>query len=724
MRDIELYKNENLSFAERVKDLISRMTIDEKVSQLTYRSPAIPRLGIPSYNWWNEALHGVARAGVATMFPQAIGMAATFDEELLYRIASVISTEARAKYNEFQRMNDHGIYKGLTFWSPNINIFRDPRWGRGHETYGEDPYLTGRLGVAFIKGMQGTDSKYLKTAACAKHYAVHSGPENERHSFNAVVSEKDLRETYLPAFRDCVKSGGVESVMGAYNQTNGEPCCGSKTLLKKILRGEWQFQGHVVSDCWAIKDFHENHRVTRSARESAALALNNGCDLNCGNMYLNLLLAYNDGLVTESAIDLAVSRLLLTRMKLGIFDDPANVPYAGIAYEENDCEEHKIAALEAAKKSLVLLKNQDQLLPLDQNRIKSIAVIGPNADSRDALTGNYCGTASRYKTILNGIQDIVKNKARVYYAEGCHLFKDKVEGLAERGDRITEAISVAARSDIAIVCLGLDAGIEGEEGDTSNEYAGGDRKTLELPGLQLELLKAVHSTGTPIILVLLAGSAIAINWADDNIPAIIQAWYPGSEGGAAVASMIFGEYCPSGRLPVTFYRSAEELPDFSDYSMTGRTYRYIRTSPLYPFGYGLSYSSFEYSEIELEKNVIETGHSLQCLVKVTNIGIWEAEETTQLYLKDVEASIEAPRWQLAGIRKLVLRPDETKEITFELTARQMALIDSEGKPIQEPGLFEVYIGGSQPDERSEELTGITLRKAVFEVTGEVVKLEY
>lgn len=728
------YLNEELSFEERARDLVSRMTLEEKVSQMLHSSPAIPRLGIPSYNWWNEALHGVARAGTATMFPQAIGIAATFDEDLVYKVGDVISTEARAKYHEFQRKGDHGIYKGLTFWSPNINIFRDPRWGRGQETYGEDPYLTGRLGVAFVKGMQGNDKKYLKTAACAKHFAVHSGPESERHSFNAEVSPKDLYETYLPAFKECVKEAGVEAVMGAYNRVNGEPCCGSKTLLKDILRKQWNFKGHVTSDCWAIKDFHEHHGVTHTAVESAALAVNNGCDLNCGSMFGYLLIAVKEGLVKEETIDRAVTRLMITRMKLGMFDDPSHVPYASIPYEKNDCKEHREFALEVSKKSLVLLKNENQLLPLDKNKIKSIAVIGPNANSREALIGNYYGTASRYVTVLEGIMDYVGESVRVYYAEGCHLYKDRASGLGEPRDRFAEAISAAERSDVVIMCLGLDASIEGEEGDTSNEYSSGDKKSLNLPGLQQELLEAVHKTGKPIILVLLSGSALAVTWADENIPAIIQAWYPGAEGGRAIASLIFGDYSPSGRLPVTFYRTTEELPDFRDYSMKGRTYRYMQNEALYPFGYGLSYTRFEYSDIEISPGKITTDgiddkgngpdNCVKCTVKVRNVGERASDEIVQLYLKDVSASVEVPRWQLRGIKRVSLSPGEQKTVTFTLTPRQMALIDNEGKCILEPGIFEVYIGGSQPDERSQKLTGTKVLKGEFEVVGEAVELEY
>ena len=718
------YLNTALSFEERAEDLVSRMTLEEKVMQMVYTAPAIPRLGIKSYNWWNEALHGVARAGTATMFPQAVAMAATFDEELLFKIADIISTEGRAKYHEAQRKGDHGIYKGLTFWSPNINIFRDPRWGRGHETYGEDPYLTGRLGVAFVRGIQGDDKKYLKAAACAKHFAVHSGPESERHSFNAEVSEKDLRETYLPAFRELVQEAGVEAVMGAYNRTNGEPCCGSKTLLNDILREEWGFKGHVTSDCWAIKDFHEGHMVTRTAPESVALAVNSGCDTNCGNLYPNLLIAHKEGLVTEEAIDRSVKRLMVTRLKLGMFDDPGLVPYTGISFEENDSGEHRAFALEVSKRSMVLLKNENGLLPLDRKKLKSIAIIGPNANSREALKGNYFGTASQYVTVLDGIREAVGKDVRIYYSEGCHLYRDKVEGLGEPGDRFAEAVAAAERSDAVVMCLGLDASIEGEEGDTSNEYASGDKNHLNLPGLQQQLLEAVYAAGKPVVLVLLSGSALAVTWADGNIPAIIQAWYPGAEGGRAVASLIFGEYSPSGRLPVTFYRSTEELPDFHDYAMENRTYRYMKNEPLYPFGYGLSYTAFEYGAVNASSAVIKAGDEISFSINVKNTGGMDSIETVQLYLRDVETSVEAPRWQLKGIRKVFLKRGGQTAVSFTLDARAMALINNAGKAVLEPGVFEVYIGGSQPDARSERLTGAKVMKAVFEVTGGALELKY
>ena len=723
MNNIPDYLNKDLSFGARAKDLVSRMTLEEKVTQMLHSAPAIPRLGVRAYNWWNEALHGVARAGTATMFPQAIGMAATFDEELLYKAADIISTEGRAKYHEALKHDDTDIYKGLTFWAPNVNIFRDPRWGRGHETYGEDPYLAGKLGVAFVKGLQGNDDKYLKTAACTKHFAVHSGPEGERHSFNAVVSRKDMYETYLPAFKECVKKAGVEAVMGAYNRTNGEPCCGSKTLLKDILRDQWGFKGHVTSDCWAIKDFHENHMITKTAPESAALAVNNGCDLNCGNMYINLLIAHKEGLVTEAQIDQSVVRLMTARMKLGMFDDDKDVPYASIPFELNDCDRHREFSLELAKKSLVLLKNASNTLPMDRERVKTIAVIGPNADSRNALAGNYSGTASRYTTVLEGIQNAVKPGTRVYYSAGCHLFKEK-PGLAAPKNFFGEAVAMAQRSDAVVLCLGLDATLEGEQGDVSNEYAGGDKSDLNLPGHQQELLETICKTGKPVILVLLSGSALAVNWAHEHVQAIVQAWYPGAEGGKAVASLLFGEFSPSGRLPVTFYRTSEELPDFCDYSMRNRTYRYMENEALYPFGYGLSYSNFEYGELQIDRSKLNTGEEFSCRVTLKNTGKYEADEIVQLYLEDVEASVEVPRWQLSGIKRVHLLPGETTEVSFTVAPRQMGLIDNDGRCILEPGRFNVYVSGCQPDRRSLELTGNKTARGSFELAGNRLELEY
>lgn len=710
MGEYMAYKDESLSFEERARDLVSRMTLEEKVFQTLHGAAAIKRLGVKAYNWWNEALHGVARAGVATVFPQAIGLGATFDEDLIEEIADVISTEGRAKFNMQQKYSDFDIYKGLTFWSPNVNIFRDPRWGRGHETFGEDPYLSGRLGSRFVQGLQGHHEKYMKSAACAKHFAVHSGPENLRHSFNAITSTKDLYETYLPAFKTCVEEAKVEAIMGAYNRTNDEPCCGSKALLVDILRGEWEFEGHVVSDCWAIKDFHEYHMVTSTAVESVALAMNNGCDLNCGNIYGNLLIALRENMVSEETIDKAVTRLMTTRMKLGLFDAEDKVPYNTIGYEKVDCKEHKELNLRAARKSLVLLKNQDSLLPLDKKKLKTVGVIGPNANNRKALVGNYEGTASEYITVLEGLKNYLEEDVRVLYSEGCHLFKEKVSGLAEKNDRIAEAKAVADASDIVIVCMGLDPGLEGEEGDQGNEFASGDKKDLNLPGIQEEVLKEIYNMGKPVVLVLLSGSALAVTWADKNIPAIIQGWYPGAQGGRAIAEMIFGEYSPEGKLPVTFYRTTEELPEFTDYSMENRTYRYMEQEALYPFGYGLGYTGFTFKNLEIKTKgkekilkTLDLDEDILCSIDVKNIGDLEGAETVQVYI-EVEGE-DTPNWQLKGLKKIHLKPQEETTITIQLPKEAFGLYDEEGKLTYKKGQYKIHMGGSQPDKRSIALTG-------------------
>lgn len=583
-------KEKTAEYRRRAQELVAQMTLEEKIMQTIYQSPAIERLGIKAYNWWNEALHGVARAGTATVFPQAVGMAAAFDEDLMEQVGDAVSTEARAKFAMQQEGDDKDIYKGLTFWAPNVNIFRDPRWGRGHETFGEDPYLTSRLGVRYIMGLQGHDENYLKSAACAKHFAVHSGPEDVRHSFDARVSEQDLRETYLPAFQACVQEAGVETVMGAYNRTNGEPCCGSGRLLKEILRQEWGFEGHVTSDCWAVKDFHEYHGVTATPVESVSLAMNNGCDLNCGTLFLYLKQAVEEGLVDEKRIDEAVVNLFTSRMKLGVFDEKGANPYDNIPYTVVDSPKMRRMNEQVAERCVVLLKNENQTLPLQKDKIRTIGVIGPNADNRRALVGNYEGTASRYVTVLEGIQDYVGDDVRVLYSEGCHLYKDRTSGLAQENDRASEVRGVCRESDVVIAVMGLDASLEGEEGDTGNEYGSGDKPNLDLPGLQRDILKIAKESGKPVILVLLTGSAMAVTWEDENLDAIVQGWYPGAQGGAAIARILFGDANPEGRLPVTFYRTAEELPAFEDYSMKGRTYRYMKQDALYPFGYGLSYT--------------------------------------------------------------------------------------------------------------------------------------
>ncbi|HNW86998.1 MAG TPA: glycoside hydrolase family 3 C-terminal domain-containing protein [Candidatus Limiplasma sp.] len=670
--------------------LVAQMTLDEKATQLRYEAPAIPRLGVPAYNWWNEGLHGVARAGTATMFPQAIGMAAAFDDTLLEAVADTISTEARAKYNMQAAHGDRDIYKGLTLWSPNVNLFRDPRWGRGQETYGEDPYLTSRLGVAFVRGLQGK-GKTLKTAACAKHFAVHSGPEAIRHSFDAVVSKKDLRETYLPAFEALVTEANVESVMGAYNRVNGEPACASKTLLADILRGEWGFQGHVVSDCWALKDIHENHHVTATAPESAALAMEAGCDLNCGSVYLQILAAYQEGRVTEAQITRACERLMTTRYLLGTLGDEGS-EYDAVAYDENDTEDNATLSQTVAEKCMVLLKN-DGVLPLDRNALNTVGVIGPNANSIACLEGNYCGTSSRYVTYLEGIRAACEGKARVFYAQGSHLYKDRTSNLAMADDRLAEAVAVAERCDVSILCLGLDATLEGEEGDTGNEYSSGDKRDLHLPPCQQKLLDAVAAVGKPVVVVLSAGSALAVSQGN----AILQAWYPGQAGGTALARILFGEVSPSGRLPVTFYHGVEDLPPFEDYAMANRTYRYYTGEALYPFGFGLSYSRFAYSDAKYENGAVT--------VTVTNTGDCDADEVIEVYVKNLDSADAVPNHRLCSFRRVPLGRGERATVTLPLAEDAFLVVDGEGNRVKQGKRHRLYIGGSQPDERSAALLG-------------------
>ena len=707
---MEKYRDESLSFEERAKDLLSRMTLEEKLSQMTYQSQPIERLGIPAYNWWNEALHGVARAGTATMFPQAIGLAAMFDDQELYEIADIIATEGRAKYKAYSEEGDRGIYKGLTFWSPNVNIFRDPRWGRGHETYGEDPYLTSRLGVAFVKGLQGDDPKYLKTAACAKHYAVHSGPEGLRHEFDAQVSQKDLWETYLPAFEACVKEGHVEAVMGAYNRTNGEPCCGSPTLLQKILRDTWGFRGHVVSDCWAIMDFHTHHHVTATAPESAAVALKAGCDVNCGIVYLHLQAALDERRITEEDVDRSLLRLLITRMKLGMFDQPEHVPYAAIPASANNTKAHQEKNLRAARKSLVLLKN-DHVLPLCPSKLRRIAVIGPNADSREALKGNYYGDADRYTTVLEGIQNyLVGTDVEVAYSLGCVLFHEKHH--SDENQYIYEATGLARHSDAVVVCLGLDDTLEGEERHQSNTYGSGDKPDLKFPGQQERLLREVLDAAgdKPVILVNMTGSAMDLNLAEERCAAIIQAWYPGSRGGQAIAELLFGEYSPAGRLPVTFYRTIEELPEFTDYRMTGRTYRYMKNDALYPFGYGLSYNTYRYDAVEFP--YWQDG-KLHVRVRVTNQGTMEGDEVVQLYTIHKSPVLESPNCSLRGFQRITLEPGASQEVEFILGQEDLMMVNNDGEKVLESGEYEITVGGGQPDHRTEELTGQKVLRFTF-----------
>ena len=705
---MELNDNrEKLQFyRKKAAELVSQMTLEEKIAQTLYYAPAIERLGVKAYNWWNEALHGVARAGQATIFPQAIGLAATFDEDLAETVADAISTEGRAKYNAQQRADDACIYKGLTYWSPNVNIFRDPRWGRGHETFGEDPFLSSRIGVRFVQGIQGHDEQYLKAAACAKHYAVHSGPEGSRHGFNAEISVQDLFETYLPAFQACVQEGKVEAVMTAYNSVNGTPCSGNRELLQDILRNKWGFQGHVLSDCGAIRDIHEHHGTTKTAPESAAFAMNNGCDLNCGSMFEYLPMAVRKGWVDEARLDEAVTNLFTTRMKLGVFDEKGYTWFDEIPYTVVQSKPMQQLSLKTAEKSLVLLKNQNNLLPLDKNKIRTIGVIGPNANSRTALVGNYNGTAARYVTVLEGIQDYLGEEVRVLTSEGCHLYRDRVEPLGGENDRRSEVEEICRLSDVVIACLGLDGTLEGEEGDAYNGFASGDKLDLNLPGLQQKILQQLYDSGKPVVLVLLAGSALAVGWAQEHIPAIVQAWYPGALGGRAVANVLFGETCPEGKLPVTFYHSDKELPDFSEYAMKNRTYRYMKQEALYPFGYGLSYTTFRISDVCLSSDTIsEAGLDVRC--KISNTGNWCGGETVQIYVQmqpNAEVS-NLPNPQLKGLKKVTLQPGQTQEIVIHLPVKAFSLYDEAGNCIVYPGKCNIYVGAHGPDKRSCALTG-------------------
>lgn len=870
-----VYKDPARPIEERVDNLVSRMTLEEKISQMVYDAPAIERLDVPEYNWWNECLHGVGRAGIATVFPQAIGLAATWNIDLIHRIAIAISDEARAKHHDALRQGIRRQYFGLTFWTPNINIFRDPRWGRGQETYGECPYLTARMGVAFVQGLQGEDAKYLKLVATPKHYAVHSGPETNRHTFDAVVDEHDLRETYLPHFEACVKEAGAYSVMGAYNRINGEPCCASPTLLGKILRQEWGFggpsglDGYVVSDCEAIRDIYENHKVVKTPAEAAALAVKEGCDLNCGATYPALLEAVEQGLIDEATIDRSVKRLFTARFRLGMFDPPEQVSYAQIPYEVIDSPAHRELALQAARESIVLLKNEGHLLPLDKD-IKSIAVIGPNADDHTMLLGNYSGTPSHAVTILKGIRDKVSPETKIYYARGssaapglpaldpipsnclrptaadgcakaaqmgltgayyghrdfsgeparlqidalidftwkattpvtgrmaedfavcwtgalippvtgvyklgvngCNQYRLYLDGepiveldfwynpvtrVAEveleagrayplrleyvnrhvdhdpqvqllwaepTTDLAQQAVEAARKADAIVMVLGLSARLEGEEMPVDVAgFKGGDRIEIGLPAPQEELLERIHALGKPIVLVLTSGSALAVSWAADNIPAIVNAWYPGEEGGTAVADVLFGDYNPAGRLPVTFYRSVDDLPPFEDYRMEGRTYRYFSGEPLYPFGYGLSYTHFAYSNLRLSAETITLGETVPADadtpvitigVDVQNTGQRAGDEVVQLYISDLAASVPVPFRQLAEFKRVHLTPGETKTVTFAVASRQLSLIADAGRRIVEPGTFEVAVGGRQPG--AEEPPGDQILIDTFEVVS-------
>jgi beta-glucosidase len=827
------FQNPVLSTDIRINDLLNRMTLEEKITQLTNFSPAIERLGVPEYDWWNECLHGVARAGYATVFPQAIGLAATWNTDLIYEVADVISTEARAKHHEAIRNGDRGRYKGLTFWSPNINIFRDPRWGRGQETYGEDPYLTSRIGVAFVRGLQGNDPRYLKAAACAKHYAVHSGPEHLRHEFDITVSERDLWETYLPAFKALVKEADVEAVMCAYNRYDGEACCGSNRLLNDILRNQWGFDGHIVSDCGAVGDIYRNHKIVETAPESAALAIESGTDVNCGWTYPSLKDAIKLGLVTEEYIDKALTNLLHTRFKLGMFDPPEMVPYAQIPFEKNNAPEHDELALKTARQSIVLLKNEDSILPLSRT-LKKVAVIGPNADSYDVLLGNYNGTPVKYSTVLTGIKEAISDSTEVAYALGVNYLGEKYKLKAipseafyngENGIKVTyypniklegepfkvsvdanidhewsygspmeglpsdhfsirwegqikpdkkgryylgikgdegfrlyfedelvldawkgwgekkaafevdleegksysfkleyyegrnnaqvmfgwhepgynlrdEAIEIASDSDAIIFVGGITPRLEGEEMGDHVKFEGffrGDRTKISLPVAQTSLLKDLSELKKPLIFVNMSGGAVAMNWENEHIPAILQAWYPGQAGGEAVADVIFGDYNPAGRLPVTVYKSVDQLPDYENYDMVDRTYRYFDGAVLYPFGYGLSYSDFEYDNIKITPDQIIEGKDVSVSVDVKNISPNDGDEVVQVYITDNEASFPVPLKSLKAFKRIHLRAGQEERVTFNLKPDDFGLYDDDMKRIVEPGYFTIMVGGSSSD---------------------------
>lgn len=667
--------------AKLAKELVSKMSVEEMASQLRFDAPAIERLKVDEYNWWNEALHGLARGGTATSFPQAIGMAAMFDDDLLKQVGEAIATETRAKYNALSKENDRDIYKGVTVWSPNINIFRDPRWGRGHETYGEDPYLTGRLGSAFVKGLQG-EGEYLKTAACAKHFCVHSGPENLRHHFNAVVNKKDMYETYLPAFKDLVDAN-VESVMGAYNRVNGEPACANNYTMNEILRGKWGFKGHYVSDCWAIRDFHEGHKVTEKPVDSVKLALEMGCDLNCGCTYEHIMNAYELGMISKDLIERSAIKLFTTRYMLGIMDGQ-KTEYDDIPYNKVECKEHLDLAEKATLKSCVLLKN-DGLLPLNVNTCGTVGVIGPNADSRISLIGNYHGTSSRYITVLEAVEDYLENKQRVLYSEGCNIHLDRIENLAKPNDRVKEAVVTAKNSDTVILVVGYDETIEGEQPDEGNVGVAGDKDDLLLPESQRILVEEVLKVGKPTIIVLLAGSAVDLSSYEDKANAILLGWYPGARGGKAIAKILFGEVSPSGKLPVTFYKNSQlnEMPAFEDYSLKNRTYRYFKGTPYHHFGFGLTYGDCKVEDYKVKGNVVE--------VKAKNYGKVDTDDVILVYVKDTKSKFAPTNPCLQGFKRVHLKANEENTFEIELSKNAFSVINDEGERIDGSGEYEYVV---------------------------------
>ena len=698
----EIWKDAAQPTAARVDDLVHRLSLAEKVQQMRNAAPAIPRLGIPAYDYWNECLHGVARADTATVFPQAIGMAATWDAPLLHQAADVIATEARAKHNDYavKHNGDSARYFGLTFWTPNINLFRDPRWGRGQETYGEDPFLTARLGVAFIRGLQGDDPKYMKAMACAKHFAVHSGPELERHRIDVAPSERDFYETYLPQFEAAVREGHVGAVMGAYNSVYGKPACANPLLLTELLRKQWGFDGHVVSDCGAIYDIYANHKFTSTAPEAAAAAVKAGDDLCCGTDYNSLVRAVKKGLISEKEIDAAVSRVLEARFRLGLFDPPGKVPYAQIPISQNDTPAHEALALKMARESIVLLKN-DSLLPLDRAKIKRIAVIGTNASSVAVLLGNYNGTPARPVTILDGIKNAVGTNVQVVYEPACPLALGRDGSGRPDAQTWTKAIAAAWMSDVIIYVGGISPQLEGEEMKVDYDgFSGGDRTQIELPAVQNELLEALQAAGKPVVFVNCSGSAIAMPWAATNLPAILQAWYPGEQGGHAVADVLFGDVNPAGRLPVTFYHATADLPAFDDYSMSNRTYRYFNGRPDFAFGHGLSYTRFDYNSPKLNGTNFAAGDTIKLTFSLLNAGAWDGDEVAQVYFRHMNSARPQPKLALCGFARIRLQASQGARFTMDIPAERFRSWDTTKKQYTvEPGDYEVLVGAASDDIR-------------------------
>ncbi|MFA6701159.1 MAG: glycoside hydrolase family 3 C-terminal domain-containing protein [Dysgonamonadaceae bacterium] len=690
------FRDQNLPLKERVNDLIERMTIEEKVSQLMNNTPGIERLGIPPYNWWNEALHGVARAGRATVFPQAIGLAATFDSQAIYETFTIISDEARAKYNEAQSRLNYDQYFGLTFWTPNINIFRDPRWGRGMETYGEDPYLTGELATAAVKGLQGDDPHYFKTHACAKHFAVHSGPEWSRHEFDAYASSRDLWETYLPAFEKLVKDANVQEVMCAYNRLDGEPCCGNKALLNDILRNEWGYKGMIVSDCGAISDFwvkdpNTKRHETHSDKMSASIdALRSGTDLECGGDYSSLVNAFRQGKILEQEIDASLKRVLLGRFNLGMFDDQKEIPWSNIPYSIVVSPTHRQKALEMARKSIVLLKNANRILPLSKE-LQTIAVVGPNANDSIMQWGNYNGIPNATVTLLQGIKNKLPN-AKIIYDDACDYYKVPANG------NFNDVIEKIKDADVIVFAGGISPSLEGEEMPVDIPgFRKGDRTSIELPKVQQLFLKELKTLNKPIVFVLNAGSAIGLKNVVNDADALINAWYGGEEGGNAVADVLFGDYNPGGKLPITYYTSDEQLPDYTDYSMKGRTYRYLKEKPLFPFGYGLSYSDFELADIHLSESNIHKGDSIVVSMNLKNMGIFDGDEVIQVYVKN-DSDIEGPIKSLRAFKRVHVQAKSSKDINMTLS-NDAFLSFSEFTHRMEviPGNYTIYIGNSSSE---------------------------